>query len=68
MRRHFWSVFGFFVLVNIISFGVELLLVRIASLPLGLLVAVAVNAYLATGLTAAIMVYYWERRPLAQEQ
>ena len=68
VHRHFWSVLGFFVLVNIISFGVELLLVRIASLPLGLLVAVVGNAYLATGLTAAIMVYYWERRPLAQEQ
>ncbi|MSQ40701.1 MAG: hypothetical protein EXR55_03375 [Dehalococcoidia bacterium] len=67
-RRHFWSVLGLFLLLNLISLGVGLLLVRVATLPWGLLLAIMGNAYLATGLSAAVMVYYRHRTGLSPEE
>ena len=61
VKSQFGSVLGFFVLLNILSLGIGLILTRISTLPAGLIIAVPVNAYLATGLTIAIMIYYWDR-------
>jgi len=67
-RRHFWSVLGLYLLLNLISLGVGLLLVRVAALPWGLLPAMVGNAYLATGLSATVMVYYGLRTGLSAEE
>lgn len=68
VKSQFGSVLGFFVLLNILSLGIGLILTRISVLPAGLIVAVAVNAYLATGLTVAIMLYYWDRSSHTMEE
>jgi hypothetical protein len=66
--RHFWSVLGLFLLFNLISLGLGLLLASLAALPWGLLLAMMGNAYLATGLSAAVMVYYLHRTGLSPEE
>lgn len=58
---HFWPCLRFWLLTALISLGLRLLLERFAgSLP-GALVASALYAFIATGITAAGMVFYRER-------
>lgn len=58
---NFWPCLRFWVLTAILSVGLRILLERISgSLP-GALVASALYAFIATGITAASMVFYRER-------
>lgn len=52
---------GLFLLVNIISVGMGLIWHRLAQWPVGFSLAVLGNAYIATGLATAVMVFYWDR-------
>lgn len=65
--RHFWSVVGLFLLVNLLSQGLGLVWRSLASSQAGLWIAMAGNAFVATGLVASVMVYYWGRRPIVSE-
>ena len=65
--RHFWSVVGLFLLVNLLSQGLGLVWRHLGSGQAGLWIAMAGNAFVATGLVASVMVYYWGRRPIVSE-
>lgn len=71
VRRNFWSTLGLLVLIYIIQFGIMLVLERLTSSSAGALVAVVANAFIGTGLTTAVFVFYQDRyrawRALAEE-
>lgn len=62
VRNNFWATLGFVVLTNLISIGITLLLDQLVALqPVGLLLAVGVNAYIGSGLAMALLVFYRTR-------
>jgi len=62
VHRNFWSVLGIFLLVNVIVQGTSIIWGFFPSNSLGLVIGVLGNAFIGTGLAAAIMVYYWSKR------
>ena len=63
----FWPLRGLLLLVNSTTRGMAAIWDRLTDTGLGLLVAVVRNAYIAIGLVPVIMVYFWNRYPLAQK-
>ena len=61
VRMHFWSTLGLLVLVNVIMAGLAFIWERLAKSAPGAVLAIAGNAYIGTGLTAAVFVFYRER-------
>jgi hypothetical protein len=61
VRSSFWSTLGLVLLVNVISLGLGLVLRALLASPVGTVVAILVNAYVGTGLTAATFVFFRER-------
>lgn len=60
--RNFWSTLGLVLLVTLILWGFGLIWQRLAGAsPLGVLAAIAGNAVLITGLTAARLIFYQQR-------
>ncbi len=62
VRTYFFPVLGFALLVTIISAGMGILLDRVAALqPVGTIGAILLNAYIGTGLSMALLVFYRSR-------
>jgi hypothetical protein len=62
VRTNFWATLGFVLLVNLISIGFTLLLAPMTtSAPGGTALAILINAYIGTGLTMSILVFYRTR-------
>ena len=61
--RYFWQSLGFIVLANVISAGTALAWQWVISYPPGLPAAVLGHAYVSSGLTAAGLLFFWQRRP-----
>lgn len=62
VRAQFWSILGFVLLTNVISVGFALILSRMAGgAPAGTLLAIVLHAYIGTGLTMALLVFYRTR-------
>ena len=61
VSRHFWSVVGLLALVYLITLGLGLVWGRVSTTTPGLIGASIGNAFIATGLSASVMIYYWER-------
>lgn len=62
VRNNFWATLGFVVLSNVILAGVALLVVRLTVWsPLGIMAAIVIYAYIGSGLTMALMVFYRTR-------
>lgn len=61
VRRYFWPALWLFVLVNVILQGTPLAWRLITGHPLGALVAMVGNAYIATGVVAGTVVFYRDR-------
>jgi hypothetical protein len=62
VRNNFWAVLGFIILTNLITVGIAMLLAQLTSFePIGPLAAIAINAYIGTGLTLALLVFYRTR-------
>lgn len=61
VRAHFWPAMLLITLTWVILVGMSQLWVYLASLPGGALLGMLGNAYIASGLVAASMVFYWER-------
>lgn len=60
--RNFWTTLGLLLLTMLILWGFGLIWQRLAAAsPVGVLAAIAGNAVLVTGLTAARLIYYQER-------
>ena len=62
VRNYFFPTLGFVLLTNVISIGFALILTRLgAFIPVGVLVAIVVNAFIGTGLAMALLVFYRTR-------
>lgn len=62
VRRNFWATLGFVFLTNLITLGFALIMSRIATYPpLGTVAAIGINAYIGSGLTMALLVFYRTR-------
>lgn len=67
VSRHFGSSLGVFFLANLILLGVPLALRTIVEHPAGLVVASLSYAYVASGVTAGAMVFFYQRLTLWQQ-
>ena len=68
VRENFWATLGFILLSTVIALGIALLLAQMASLAAwGALVAIIINAYIGTGLSMALLVFYRTRLIKASE-
>jgi hypothetical protein len=61
VRRHFWSALGLVLLSTVIGQGLGLVWVRLMNVPAGTAIAILANAFVGTGLAAAMFVFYRER-------
>ncbi|HLZ07816.1 MAG TPA: hypothetical protein VKT80_04460, partial [Chloroflexota bacterium] len=61
VANNFWSSVFFIGLVLVITQGTMLIWKTVDLEPIGMVVAIAANAYIATGLTAASMLFYQTR-------
>ena len=62
VRDNFWPTLGFIVLSNFIGLGFALLLTQVAMwVPWGTLAGILANAYVGTGLSMALLVFYRSR-------
>ena len=62
VRENFWATLGFILLSNLIGLGIALLLVQLANLAMWAgFVAIVINAYIGTGLSMALLVFYRSR-------
>ncbi|MGC9358865.1 MAG: hypothetical protein ACP5G7_00620 [Anaerolineae bacterium] len=64
LRTAFWPTLGFIVLCTVIGAGMSVIWQNLLTSPLGIAVAIPVNAFVGTGLTAATFIYYRERLSL----
>lgn len=62
VRRNFFPVVGFALLVTLIGIGIGLLLANLAGTgPIAMVASILVNAYIGTGLAMALLVFYRSR-------
>ncbi len=68
VRTYFWSTLGLLVLVNVITAGLVFIWDWLVATSAGAIVAMAANAFVGTGLSAAILIFYRERLRAWQER
>jgi len=68
VRRNFWATVGLILLTNVLGGGLMLVWQRLAFAPWGVFIAILGNAFIGTGLVAAIMVFYQHRYRRWQEE
>ncbi len=68
VRRSFWAALGLFLVAQVIALGMGVIWTRLSSTPVGLAAAIVGNAYIATGLVAAGMVFYYDRIKLIEQE
>jgi hypothetical protein len=61
VANNFWASVGFIVLVYVISLGMQVIWTAMSKSPIGTVAAIVGNAYVATGLTTASLLYYQSR-------
>jgi len=61
VRTSLWSTLGLFVLINVITAGLVFIWQRLTASPAGALMAIVGNAFVGTGLTAAVIIFYRDR-------
>lgn len=64
LRMAFWPTLGFIALCTVIAAGVNVIWQNLLTSPLGIAIAIPVNAFIGTGLTVAAFIYYRERLSL----
>lgn len=68
VRKNFFPVVGFVVMITIIGLGIGLLLAQMAATsPFLAVFAIVLNAWIGTGLTMALLVFYRSRVLMAQQ-
>jgi len=65
VRSNFWPCLGLILLTNVIGAGMSLIWHLLMVSPVGMVVAILADAYVGTGLTMAIFIFYRERTNLA---
>lgn len=68
IRRHFWSAVGLIALIQVILWGMAIALSLMKGHPTGQLGAIAIYAYIATGLSTGAMLFFWQRLLLLKAQ
>lgn len=69
VRNNFWTTLGFFLLTNLISVGITLLLQEVATMGLaGLVGSALVNTFVGTGLAVALLIFYRTRLIVTAEK
>lgn len=69
VRNEFWTTLGFFLMTNLISVGIALLLREVATLGLvGLVGSALINAFVGTGLAVALLIFYRSRLIVAADK
>jgi len=67
VRDNFWATLGLILLSDLISAGIRLILHQLVGYqPIGTLVAIAINAFIGSGLAMGLMVFYRSRVLLAE--
>ncbi len=61
VRQSLWSALGLIAIILVISFGISIVWQALGSQPLGTLVGIIANAYVMTGLSAATLLFYYDR-------
>ncbi len=61
VRTSLWSAVGLIAIILVISIGIPLVWQLLGSQPLGTLVGIVANAYVMTGLSAATLLFYYDR-------
>jgi hypothetical protein len=61
VRFNFWSALWLIVLTTVINLGISYLLTRLIGSTVGMLAAILVNAYVGTGLSLAVFIFYRDR-------
>ncbi|HVC34600.1 MAG TPA: hypothetical protein VNL16_13905 [Chloroflexota bacterium] len=61
VANNFWRTVGFIALIYVISLGTQEIWKALSSNPAGIFIAIVGNAYIASGLTAASLLYYQSR-------
>ncbi|MGH2458559.1 MAG: hypothetical protein ACRDIY_06790, partial [Chloroflexota bacterium] len=61
VANNFWSTVGFILLVYVISLGTQVIWKALGDNDAGMIVAIIGNAYIASGLTAASLLFYKTR-------
>lgn len=68
VRSNFWATLGFILIYNVIALGFTLIIARLAETSVvGMVIAILANAYIGSGLTLALLVFY-RTRILKQEE
>ena len=67
VARSFWPVLGLYLVTTTITWGLNLIWAGVLAHPLGLMAAVAGNAFVGTGIVTALMVYYKDRSPFSPD-
>ena len=67
VRRNFWSALGLVLLSAVIGQGLGFVWVRLMGTSVGMAAAILANAFVGTGLSAAMFVFYRERVAKLQE-
>ena len=68
VRRNFWSTIGLILLTNVLNAGLMLIWQRLTFAPWGVVIAILGNAFIGSGLVAAIMIFYQSRYRKWQEE
>lgn len=67
VRRNFWSALGLVLLTGVIGQGLGLVWQRLMTSTVGMAIAILANAFIGTGLSAAMFVFFRERLARLQE-
>lgn len=67
VRRNLWPTLGLILLTNVLSAGLMLVWQRLTFASWGMAIAILGNAFIGSGLVAAIMVFYMDRYRMWQE-
>ncbi len=68
VRQNFWSTIGLILLTNVLNAGLMLIWQRLTFAPWGVVIAILGNAFIGSGLVAAIMIFYQSRYRKWQEE
>jgi len=68
VRRNLWPTLGIILLTNVLGAGLMLIWQRLAFASWGMVIAILGNAFVGSGLVAAVMIFYMDRYRKWQEE
>ena len=68
VRRNLWPTLGIILLTNVLGAGLMLIWQRLVFASWGMVIAIMGNAFVGSGLVAAVMIFYMDRYRKWQEE